>query len=696
MTFRKSILVVMGLSIIAAWVACSSNATPSPSPTPAITVTLGTVPTSLSTNQTVAITATVANDSANAGVTWSCTPANTCGSFNPAQTASGVASTYTAPSAAGSVIITATSVTNTSISASTSSITVSVAVTVTLSTPPPSSLAPGATATIAATVANDPANAGVTWSCTPANTCGSFSPTSTASAATTTYTAPSTTGNVLLTATSVTNTNASASATVTISAAVADALTPGNYVFSLSGTDANGVYYVAGAFAVSGTGAISGGEQDFSDFEQNVHDIITGGNVAASSDGNLLITLTTADTTIGVGGVETLDAALTSGSNALVAEFDSSATSSGTLDLQSTSLAALSAGYAFFTAGWNAIAVPIAIGGVINVDGGTTTPGGISGAGSVFDLNNNGNPQPDQTFTASTVTAPDSFGMVTFTLNPSVASGVREIGLVGYIVDANHIRLVETNDSLYGTMGGTALGQGSTTGGFSTSSVEGSSIVFGGAGQDANGPLQVAGALTANTDGSTVSGTLNFNDIAAQSPQGGTALTGGTYSVDSTGRVTETGLTDGATFDYNLQFYLGADGHALAISMDTLDVFAGLGFPQTGAGSFTAGSFLGTYALNAGQVVSGLEQDGVGTVSADGVGTLTGFLDINESGTPVADLALSGTFIANSSGVFTDTIIDPVTAAPDSFTYYLVDPTQVVAIETDPSQLTLAYFELQH
>jgi hypothetical protein len=64
----------------------------------------------------VPVTATVTRDSANAGVTWSCSPGNslaTCGSFNPATTPSGTATMYQPPpTAVGAVTITATSVTN--------------------------------------------------------------------------------------------------------------------------------------------------------------------------------------------------------------------------------------------------------------------------------------------------------------------------------------------------------------------------------------------------------------------------------------------------------------------------------------------------------------------------------------------------------------------------------------------------------
>src|SRR5271170_2951555 len=108
MTIRKSILLLIGLSMIAALVACGSSSHSSTTPPPAnITVTLSTVPTSLNVNSQTPITATT-NDTA--GVNWSVTCATApCGTFSAAQTATGVATTYNAPSAATTnVIITAT------------------------------------------------------------------------------------------------------------------------------------------------------------------------------------------------------------------------------------------------------------------------------------------------------------------------------------------------------------------------------------------------------------------------------------------------------------------------------------------------------------------------------------------------------------------------------------------------------------
>jgi hypothetical protein len=167
----------------------------------------------------------------------------------------------------------------------------------------------------------------------------------------------------------------------------------------------------------------------------------------------------------------------------------------------------------------------------------------------------------------------------------------------------------------------------------------------------------------------------------------------------------------------NLQLYLDGNGKAPAISMDENDAVGGPGYQQTGGGSFAASSFSGTYVMNARgeQIPVGTpnynesEFDAVGPVKADGVGTLTGFVDLNWfSGSPyqgipaytvpTPDLPVSGSFTAAASGVFTGTItgLDVTTNTnQDAFTYYLIDATRVVSIETDPNQLTLGYFELQ-
>ncbi len=73
-------------------------------------------PDTLATGASAQFKAVLSNDPANAGVNWSVIcPASDCGSFQPVKTASGIATTYTAPASiptGGSVQVTATSVTD--------------------------------------------------------------------------------------------------------------------------------------------------------------------------------------------------------------------------------------------------------------------------------------------------------------------------------------------------------------------------------------------------------------------------------------------------------------------------------------------------------------------------------------------------------------------------------------------------------
>jgi hypothetical protein len=524
---------------------------------------------------------------------------------------------------------------------------------------------------------------------------------------------------VTITAASVTDPSATASATIVITNPPSALTANSTYVFSLSGADANGFYSVAGAFTVGASGTITGGEQDFVDVsatsgaaEYFTDDISNTSSYAFSSDGNPIVTLVTCDgtnctgtdTSVGVGGTETLDGTLLSSTSALISEFDTSATSTGTLDIQNNP-SALSGGYEFFLSGEDpANDGPAELGGILNFSSGS-----LSTTNSVFDVNDFSFPSPytDQVFSSGTVTPPDPFGRVQISLTPDLSntSGVPGINLIAYEVDVNHLRFVETSDAYGIVTGGVALGQ---TGTFTNSSLSGTSYVFDAEGFDTMGPLQIAGVFTftaasSSSTSGTVSGTLNYNDGALQNGQGGTAFSG-TYTVDSTnpGRVSISGLNDSAEdfpSAYNLQLYLNGAGYGSLISVDAADTLAGRVYQQSG--SYSAATFSGAYAVAAHQVVvsTGLPQDGVGPITADGIGVLAGFLDINES-TPTVDVALSGNFVANSDGIFTGTItgLDTVTpATTNNFTFYLVDDTKAVAIETDanPDQLTLGYFSLQ-
>ena len=173
-------------------------------------------------------TATVRRDWRNRGVRWTLAGAgcsgSACGTLSATSSASGVPITYTAPAtvpANPTVTLTATSVANSARSASaTITVTATSPVSVTIS-PTSASLNVSTARQFTATVANDPANQGVTWSLTQSGSscapgCGALSG---QTATTVTYTAPGTAPanpTVTLTATSVRDTTKSASATITV------------------------------------------------------------------------------------------------------------------------------------------------------------------------------------------------------------------------------------------------------------------------------------------------------------------------------------------------------------------------------------------------------------------------------------------------------------------------------------------------
>jgi hypothetical protein len=88
------------------------------------------------------------------------------------------------------------------------------------------------------------------------------------------------------------------------------------------------------------------------------------------------------------------------------------------------------------------------------------------------------------------------------------------------------------------TLGGVALSQGANTGKFSEIGVAGQSYAFAVSGLDANGNLVMGGGLGLNGNGS-MTGQMVFNDLAIQK---GNSIAG-SYTVDSTGRVTVSNVT---------------------------------------------------------------------------------------------------------------------------------------------------------
>ncbi len=227
----------------------------------------------------VPLSATVLNDSAKAGVTWTltagganCSPA--CGTLQPG-TSPTTTATYVPPTTLptggnASPLITAASVTNSHVTDSFSFSIVLPSVQVSITNKFASQFAGGLAIPLNATLVNDLLNAGVTWTltagganCSPG--CGTLQP-GAAPTTTATYIPPATlpTGaNLSPTVTAISVTNPAGKDSFSFSIQSATTLFSGNFSFLLRGFAVDGSpMAVAGVLSADGKGTITGGELD--------------------------------------------------------------------------------------------------------------------------------------------------------------------------------------------------------------------------------------------------------------------------------------------------------------------------------------------------------------------------------------------------------------------------------------------------
>jgi hypothetical protein len=574
---------------------------------------------------------------------------------------------------------------------------------------PPGSIQISTSASLTAVVTNDPSNAGVDWkvTCSVAGTCGVISTPHTSSGQATIYTPPaalsgnSQTFSIVAFATADHTQNKVASISVT----AFGVNLKGNYVLQVQGIDSSlGPYQLGCVIVLDGNGGITSGEQTINFFDQNPNidasvsksDAITGGSYFLGPDGRGTITINTADTDIGASngnpgnGMESFSFVSLSNSQALVAQVDfggatTSTSAAGTLDLQ-TSTAAPLGGYAFVVSGTDiATASPTAFGGIFNID----SPNTISGQGSVCDQNLAGTVTAKKTL-SGTLSAPDSLGAITLNLNAGFAFG--PIQFAGYIIDATHIKLIESDNTVggadIGSTGGVAIGQGSATGTFAADASLSGTYVFGVLGDDlivaVPATLTSLGLFTADGNGGLANG---FTDTFLQGAGAQiSAAFDGTYSVDAkgTGRV-QASFSHFAPhpipgYQPTVFIYLTGNGNP-ALVLDG----GGINYPSLGAGiaypqSAAPLAFGGDYGFSFTQQ-NGSESDGTGQMTANAtVNTVSGVFDINSGFSPSFNNPFNDTFVSPSpNGRFAGTLFN----SGIEVEYYIIDPGHGFFVETD-------------
>lgn len=583
---------------------------------------------------------------------------------------------------------------------------------------PSQSMSINATTSLTAVVTNDPTNSGVDWSltCQVASNCGSLSAPHTNSGQATIYTPPaaltSNSQNVNIVAFASADHTQNVVAPIMISAFGSNL--KGTYVLQAQGVDSNlNPYQFAGVIVLNGNGGITSGEQTVNFFDPNTKvnalvsrpDLITGGSYFLGPDGRGTITLNTNDQDLGAGGSEMFGFVFLSNAQTLITALPTSTlliSATGTMDLQ-TGTAAPSAGYAFVVSGTDfSSGSPTAFGGIFNID----SPNNISGNGSVADQNLAGTVTAQKKL-SGTVSAPDSFGAVTLNLAVPNFPSTTAFQFTGYIVDATHIKLIESDNASGGGLGATvglAVGQGSATGTFTSDASFTGTYVLGVLGEDLDAfvpaTFTALGVLTPDGSGNVANG---FTDtfLQANGIQGttGAQISGtfsGQYTVDatSTGRVRSTfySFVPAVKPDYQpvYYFYLTGNGSP-AMVLDGGDISGALNYPNLGAGiaypqSTAALTFGGGYGFTLSQQ-NGSENAGTGQMTANSAGgTLSGAVDINLASSSAAfDNLFTGTFVAPApngrfAGTFTGQVFD---VSPFTAEFYAVDPGHGFFVETD-------------
>lgn len=564
---------------------------------------------------------------------------------------------------------------------------------------------------------------GVAWYLTcqggSGSICGTLSSPSSASATAITYTAPASlsTNSMVAEIVAYAEAQETANSVTPITITTFDSgLHPGNYVLQAQGIENSSPYQFAGVITLDGQGNVMGGEQTVNSNGASVTDSIIplGSSYFLGSDGRGTITLNTGDLGIGGNGIETFTfvflnypqnnpqnpQALISQMDLAAANANTGASATGTMDLQ-TSTAAPLGSYAFVVSGMDVLDTdpsgnnpPLAFGGVFDIASDQTTISGVTD-----EIINEAQKLNDAPFaTGSKISSgPDAFGQVTFKLLGLLdASHPKPITIVltGYIVDATHIKLIETDTNPnsgvtgFGVTVGLAIGQApGSYGNFTNASLpSGTTYVSGVTGVDlstnsaSNGDLPLTltsvGLFQADGNGNIVSNSgftdtfLLYNTVQ-KNPQAGAQISSsfsGTYSVDSsgTGRTTIgcTACTPPTSITFNSAlnptyrpeffFYLtgltGTDPAALVLGVGDPGPQPNLHYPSLGTGvayaqSTMTAAFTGPYGFSFTQE-NGNENDSTAQMNANPTGTpqVSGLADANLAGGASQDNSFFGTF----------------------------------------------------
>jgi hypothetical protein len=456
----------------------------------------------------------------------------------------------------------------------------------------------------------------------------------------------------------------------------------GTYVFSTSGSDGSGyLFTMAGTITADGNGGISGGTIDIndSDIQLSAPVQLFGQAISASSnytvgvDGRGKINLVNTPL-----GTIVFDFVLNSSSGGLITEFDANGTGSGTIEAQSAAItqSQLEQSFAFSLSGFD-------LGDNLLGGAGAFTLGsdGTIASGGVYDFNDAQLPYVGQPLSGSV------------TLGSGGSSGTAQLstvfGLLNfnfYVVDASHLKLIETDPLPYSVLSGDV---------FLQASIPTGTLVFTMAGYStSSGPLALGGFMTSSGAGQTTNGLEDANIGGTVSSAQLPFTLNYTAPVSGRSTMTLTNFAGPGTFAI-----YPSSGGLLMEGIDSTAVASGIAYAQTNGalGAPPQGYGLNFTGLNSN---GPFEVDDIAEFVTSSSTGPTGLVDENDQGTPQSPQAISSNVsvfsqddpvtgrgeaqFANSSGILFDVI------------FYTIDGSNSIFIETDTTQVSAGMFQLQN
>jgi hypothetical protein len=448
----------------------------------------------------------------------------------------------------------------------------------------------------------------------------------------------------------------------------------GTYVFAVSGTNAGGFFAITGSLQANGNGSITGGMEDVNSpgtLSAPLLNVPITGTYAVRSDGRTIANLTT--TGLNPNLAFTIDFVLLNNTSGLAIRFDGNGTASGSIDLQtSQTLSTLAGTMAFNVSGVDTTGAqnPEGAAGAVTFD----SSGNISGG--LLDDNDAGTVNSVAISAAGAAISVPVNGRGTLAITTSGSLNVTR-RFVYYVVDANHLKLIESD--VFPILAGDAFRQ-------STAAVSGS-FAYTLAGSTANGHgVFVAGGIM-NTDGAGNILNTSVEDIddgGILTPGAGAALTG-TYAVTS-GRGT---MTLNTSSEILHEVFYPSTGGLLMLDTDSTLVATGTAIQQSG-GPFSNASFSGGFGLNM-TGVTGLNTnapnqfDAIAQLTPNN-GSFSGAMDFNNFGLLNSSLTLTGNYSISANGRGTGTLRNSL--GTFNVIFYAANGSRVLFIETDPTTVS--------